>query len=88
MEQDGTATMLEPPTASMHSVPLESEGLESSTHASHDTYDQGNFQTDLDDLPVDTWLADGFWLNSNAIDLSLDSESYRNDFIGRDTVWP
>ncbi|KAK5058666.1 hypothetical protein LTR84_010930 [Exophiala bonariae] len=85
MEHDDTTAMLEAPPTTTHSVSV-GEGLDSSTTAGHDTYDRG-FQTDLDGLPVDSWLTDGFWLNSNAIDLSLDGDSYRNDFNGRDTFW-
>jgi hypothetical protein len=86
MEQVATSAMLEAPPATTQSVSV-GEGVDSSSIAGHDTYDRG-FQTDLDGLPVDSWLADGFWLNSNAIDLSLDGDSYRNDFIGRDSFWP
>lgn len=87
IDHDDTATATGTAPTTTHSLSLQADP-EPGTVAIQNTYDQGGFSTDLDGLPFDSWLVDGFGLNFNAIDLSLNGDSYRNDFFGRDTLLP
>lgn len=82
---DETTTAIGTAPATMQSLPSQAEP-ELDTAAGQSIYDQAALSTDLDGIPFDGWFVDGFGLNFNTIDLSLDGDSYRNDFFGRHTL--
>ncbi|KEF54612.1 uncharacterized protein A1O9_09054 [Exophiala aquamarina CBS 119918] len=86
VDHDDTTTVTVAAPTTAHSLHSQTE-LGLGTIIGQNAYDQCNFQTDLDGLSFDGWLADGFGLNFNAIELSLDSDSYRNDFFGQGTLF-